>query len=270
MLLSRVASLSIPPRVGDTPSLRKIEMTTWIVGDIHGCADEFDQLLQRLGASPSDSIISCGDLFHRGPDPAGVMDLMTDCNAQFILGNHERTVLKRIALDPQEADGSDRPSLRVHFPTVVASDLDGDGHEPCHIPVDRRREFLVFLQTHEGYFLRSDHVDGAASVHDARQWAVVHAGVLPDLALEDHSPYDLTRTTRLKLPDEPWWYERYEGDDLLLYGHTSDKLPRIHRSGSRMNSLCLDTACVYGGSLTAYSPDLDELVSVQARKSYAA
>jgi hypothetical protein len=34
-------------------------------------------------------------------------------------------------------------------------------------------------------------------------------------------------------------------------------------------ALGLDTGCVYGGRLSAYSPELDELVSVPALARYA-
>ena len=63
-------------------------MTSWIVGDIHGCAEELALLLAELALGPGDRLVSCGDLFHRGPDPVGVMDLLAECRGAFVLGNH--------------------------------------------------------------------------------------------------------------------------------------------------------------------------------------
>ena len=245
-------------------------MTTWIVGDIHGCAEEFGNLIQRLALTGDDTLVSCGDLFHRGPDPAGVMDLMLESGAKFILGNHERTILKRIALDPHQADASDRAPLRDHFPPIDAEDLDGDGHQSCLVPEERRRELLVFLQGHSGYYLRHTDLEGSPLTADGRGWTVVHAGVRPDRLLEDHTPFELTRMTRLEQRGRPWWYEAYAGEELILYGHSSSSLPKAQHRNGRVATLGLDTACVYGGALTAYSPELDEFVRIAAARSYAA
>ena len=50
---------------------------TIVVGDIHGCALEFDDLLRSLGfAQGVDRVVLVGDLVARGPDSAGVVDLI--------------------------------------------------------------------------------------------------------------------------------------------------------------------------------------------------
>jgi len=240
-------------------------MTTWIVGDIHGCAEEFGQLIDHLDLGAHDTLVSCGDLFHRGPDPAGVLDLMIRTGAKFILGNHERAILKRTAMDPKRADGSDRLPLRQNFPAIDAEDLEGDGHESCRLPAERRRELLIFLQKHHGYFLRHSDLEGSPLTADGRPWAVVHAGVVAGRPLDQHSPFELTRLQRLESRGHPRWYDVYEGAELILYGHNSNSLPRARERGGRMTTLGLDTGCVYGGALTAYSPELDEFVRIEAR-----
>ena len=243
-------------------------MTTWIVGDIHGCAQELGTLIEHLELGEQDTLVSCGDLFHRGPDPVGVMDLLIESKARFILGNHERMVLKRVGLAPAESDGSDRPPLREHFPPIDAEDLAGDGDRPCHVQAERRRDLLVFLQGHSGYYLRHTDIEGAGETHDGRGWCVVHAGLDPKKPVEDNSPFELTRTRRLEVRGHPWWYECYQGEDLILYGHSSDRLPNARHFRGRMLTLGLDTACVYGGALTAYAPELDRFVRIPAQCDY--
>ncbi|MEO0660189.1 MAG: metallophosphoesterase, partial [Planctomycetota bacterium] len=83
-------------------------MATWILGDIHGCASELAALLERIAPGPDDAIVSCGDLVHRGPDPAGVCDLLAAHGARFVLGNHELRVLERVGIAPRRHDGADR------------------------------------------------------------------------------------------------------------------------------------------------------------------
>ena len=245
-------------------------MTTWIVGDIHGCAEELGRLLDQLALGPDDRLVSCGDLFHRGPDPAGVMDLLREARAPFILGNHERKVLQRVGLAPQRADAADRPPLREHFPQLEFEDLDGDGHRPCNAPAERRRELLVFLQEHSGYYLRDRDLAGAGPTLDGRPWVVVHAGVHPQKRLEEHTPFELTRIRRLDQRRKPWWFERYDAEPLVLYGHSHARLPQARRARGRLTTLGIDTGCVYGGALTAYAPELDEFVRIPAARAYAA
>ena len=62
-----------------------------IVGDIHACTAELEELLDKIGFSPDDQVIALGDIFDRGPDNRGILRLFTE-NPQFLTlrGNHER------------------------------------------------------------------------------------------------------------------------------------------------------------------------------------
>ena len=49
-------------------------MTTWIIGDLHGCMDSLSALLERLDyARSADRIWLVGDLVNRGPANAEVL-----------------------------------------------------------------------------------------------------------------------------------------------------------------------------------------------------
>jgi hypothetical protein len=69
----------------------------------------------------------------------------------------------------------------------------------------------------------------------------------------------LDRTSRFGTP----WYDVYEGRQIVLFGHWPSAEPR-----RAARALGLDTGCVYGYKLTAYVIELDEIVSVQARRAY--
>jgi calcineurin-like phosphoesterase family protein len=238
-------------------------MATWVIGDIHGCALELERLLQRLRLTPSDRLVAVGDLFHRGPEPAGVLDLLQRHCVSFVLGNHELKVLRRAGVAPR-AVNAPRPVFRDEFPELETCDLDGDGGVECEVPPERRADVLRFLQGHSGFILKHDQIAGAAPTRDGRAWAVVHAGCIPGRALEANTIEDLTSVRRLATAGQPWWYESWTGPELVLFGHTPSPSPRAQRIGERLVALGLDTGCVYGGSLSAYSPELDELVSVKA------
>lgn len=39
-----------------------------IIGDIHGCRTEFEELLDKVGVSAGDEIIALGEIVDRGPE----------------------------------------------------------------------------------------------------------------------------------------------------------------------------------------------------------
>ena len=244
-------------------------MATWVIGDIHGCSDELAQLLGQISLEPGDSLLSVGDLFHRGPDPAGVMDLMQEAGVRFILGNHEMRLLDRFGLAPQRTDGSDRPELREEFDGLEEADMAGDGLRPCLVPADRRAEVLRFLQTHSGFYLEQEALPDAGPTHDGRPWCVVHAGLYPGRHPSDHNREEITSLRRLEGRGKPYWYESYAGPNLVIFGHTPSSVPRIRREKGQMVALGVDTGCVYGGQLTAYCPERDEFQHVPAKTRYA-
>lgn len=66
-------------------------MQTLVIGDIHGCYDEFQALLDKAGLTEGDAIISVGDCVDRGPDTPAVLRFFQEKpNALLIMGNHER------------------------------------------------------------------------------------------------------------------------------------------------------------------------------------
>lgn len=242
-------------------------MTHWIVGDIHGCAVELDQLVQQLDLGSDDQLLSVGDLFHRGPDPMGVIGVLRASNARFILGNHEARVLERFDLAPARSDGSDRPELRQEFGLLQPEDLAGDGRRVLMVEPEQCAEVLCYLQEHDGYFLSQEQLPGAVSTPDGRSWCMVHAGLTPGVHPLDSSPQDLYSMRRLEGRGRPWWYEVYNGPNLVVFGHTPSKIPRRRMFEGQLVALGIDTACVYGGDLSAYAPELDEWMRVPCQKS---
>lgn len=65
---------------------------TLVVGDVHGCSAELRRLLDL--ARP-DRLLLLGDLYTKGPDPAGVWAIIQAWGAAAVLGNHDLAVLHR-------------------------------------------------------------------------------------------------------------------------------------------------------------------------------
>jgi diadenosine tetraphosphatase ApaH/serine/threonine PP2A family protein phosphatase len=208
---------------------------TVVIGDIHGCCDELLELLEKVGLGPTDRVVSVGDLIVKGEKNREVLDLFgADERFSAVLGNHDRALLRywrgaggRL----KEAQEKTRAEL-----------------EPDH------ERYAAYL-------------DSLPLMIDLGSHLIVHAGVRPGVALDEQSPEDLTelrtlgedRTSREGVP----WYEAYEGEKTVLFGHWPAPEPRRAR-----HAVGLDTGCVYGYKLTAYVIETNEFVSVEARRAY--
>jgi serine/threonine protein phosphatase 1 len=76
---------------------------SFVIGDIHGCPEEIDRLLDHLAPSPSDTIVFLGDYIDRGPGSKTVVDRLLRLRQEgpqciFLKGNHEDMFLAFIGL----------------------------------------------------------------------------------------------------------------------------------------------------------------------------
>src|SRR5690349_17029121 len=64
------------------------------VGDIQGCRDELERLLDVARFDPAtDSLEVVGDVVNRGPDSLGTLRLLKSIGASGVLGNHDLHLL---------------------------------------------------------------------------------------------------------------------------------------------------------------------------------
>src|SRR5947199_340047 len=208
---------------------------TVVVGDVHGCYDELVALLEKVALKSSDRLVCVGDLIVKGEKNREVLDLfMRDARFSSVLGNHDRALLERWK--------GERTELKPAQEKCLAELEDG------------RERYAAFLGSLPAYIDLGSHV-------------VVHAGLRPDVALDEQSIEDLTelrtlgpdRTSREGLP----WYEVYDGERIALFGHWPASPPR---RGPK--AIGLDTGCVYGFSLSAFIVETGEFFSVPALRAY--
>ena len=208
-----------------------------VVGDIHGCYDELSALLERARFGPDDELIAVGDLVVKGAKNRAVLDLfIEDARFRAVLGNHDCALRDfwRGARDDL------KPAQRR-----AIEELSGD----C-------ARYAAYLES-------------LPLAADLGTHLIVHAGLRPGVQLAAQAEEDLTelrtlgpdRTSREGVP----WYDVYDGDKMVLFGHWPAAEPR---RGPR--ALGLDTGCVYGYELSAYVIETGELISVPARRAYAA
>lgn len=203
-------------------------MRTILVGDVHGCREELDALLDRVAFASGDRLVFVGDLVARGPDSIGVLDIVRQTGALVVRGNHEQKLLSyRVArnawLDP-----------RLGSPPRPAAAPLGK----IHLEVARA------LRPVDWVILETSPFSVDLPEHDVR---VVHAGIVPDVPFEAQSPDTLLRIRTVRVNGEPvLWGERYEGPPHIVFGHNALGGLQLHPWATG-----LDTGCVYGRALTA-------------------
>jgi protein phosphatase len=236
-----------------------------IIGDVHGCCDELEELLAALGYVKGDGggdgagsawahpegrkAIFVGDLVDRGPRIVDtlktVMSMVRAGTAMCVPGNHD-TKLKR------KLEGHD---VKIsHGLDLSLAELD---RETPEFQADVQR-FLHKLISH---FVLDD---GAL--------VVAHAGLKEEMQgrasakVWDFALFgDVTgEIDEYGLPVRNNWAADYRGRASVVYGHTPAPKPEwLNRT------INIDTGCVFGGSLTALRWPEKTLMSVPARAVYA-
>ena len=75
--------------------MSSIKPRTLLIGDIHGCYRELKTLLDKVKFDPeADRLISLGDLVHKGPKSAKVLEFFYNNGHEVILGNHDEHFLR--------------------------------------------------------------------------------------------------------------------------------------------------------------------------------
>lgn len=225
----------------------------YVVGDIHGRMDLFDALVdaieEDIAASPEveSHVVLLGDLIDRGPDSAGVIKSARKWRkrrtVRILAGNHEEMFLESF---------QDAEVLR-HFlkhggrETILSYGL--PRKEYRKLTLDELFERLPQLVPQKD----RDFVSGFENMIVAGDYVFVHAGIDPNLPLDQQRRSDLL-----------WIRERflrYKGPlpKVVVHGHTIfDEVEAAqHRIG-------IDTGAFRTGVLTALVLEGTERRTIQA------
>ena len=239
-----------------------------VIGDVHGCRAELEELLGALGYAiardaagraagarhPSGRrAVFVGDLVDRGPDTPGVLRLVMGMvaagDAFCVPGNHENKLLRAL----RAKSGQHSKVQRSHGLAESMAQLEAETAE-------FRLEAVAFLDGLISHYL----LDGGRLV-------VAHAGLIEryqgraSRRVRDFCLYGQTtgETDDYGLPVRYPWAQEYRGQAMVAYGHTPVPAPEWVN-----NTLCLDTGCVFGGRLTALRYPEREIVAVPAAQVY--
>ena len=248
-------------------------MATYAIGDVQGCFNELQELLERVGYdSGRDQLWFVGDLVNRGPKSLEVLRFVKSLGkrAVSVLGNHDLHLITQF-------EGFERPRKDDTFADILAA-------PEARALVDWLRT-RPMMHAENGYVLvhagllpqwsvakalsLAHEVEQGLSSSDYREFLVHMYGSTPDMWSDGLRGWDRLRIivnamTRMRFctpggqmefrakgtrppPGYVAWYEaRRPEPETLIFGHWS-------ALGLKLTSrlAALDTGCVWGGSLTA-------------------
>lgn len=237
-----------------------------IIGDVHGCFQELEELLLKLGyqinrveentnnfgfeviAPENRKAIFLGDLIDRGPDSPSVLKLvMSMVNsgiAYCVPGNHDLKLQKYL---------SGKQVQLKHGLDLTVQQLENETSEFKKTV----EQFLYGLISHY--------------VFDDGNLVVAHAGLKEEMqgrgsgAVRAFCLYGETtgEMDEFGLPVRHNWADEYRGKAKVVYGHTP-----VPEAQWLNRTIDIDTGCVFGGKLTALRYPEEEIVSVKAKQIY--
>ena len=139
---------------------------TYAIGDIHGCLEPLDQLLEKIAPRPEDELVFVGDYIDRGPQSREVVDrlLALPHRCVFLMGNHERMLLDFLAGEEED----------IYLENGGRATLASYGGDPDHIPAAH----LAFFHS-----LRP--------MYETPDYLFVHAGIRPMVPVAEQGAHDL-------------------------------------------------------------------------------
>ncbi|WP_370968597.1 polynucleotide kinase-phosphatase [Amycolatopsis sp. cg9] len=222
-----------------------------VIGDVHGCAAELEELLAELGyvdgVHPDGrTAVFVGDLVDRGPDTPGVlrrvMGMAAAGTALVVCGNHEQKLVR--ALHGRKVNAAHGLAESLAQLAEESEEFRRQAHEFC--------DGLIAHYVLDGGDLVVAHAGLPERYHGRASGRVRSMALYGDTTGE---------TDEYGLPVRLPWARDYRGSAMVLYGHTPTLEPEWVN-----NTMCLDTGCVFGGKLTALRYPERQVVSVKAHR----
>ena len=220
-------------------------MSIYVMSDIHGCYDEFMQMLNLISFSDYDELWIIGDVCDRGPKNMKLLQtIISSKNMHIIMGNHDAWLLKysQYMIDCKRdfrAQRADDDYLRwtLRNGGLITSDqfMDLDYHE-CY-------DIKLYLENCPYY--------KELTVH-GKKFLLVHAGLSEEYMKPStviaSVPHDILIWEKIGLDANPF------NDTTMIVGHTptfryGDEYRGKIAIGKNKQIYHIDCGCVFGKSL---------------------
>jgi len=270
-------------------------VSTYVIGDVQGCYDALQRLLETIRFDPAADRLWCaGDLVNRGGQSLATLRLLYSLGDRFLttLGNHDLYLLRE---DWKYPDGGsrNRDLRRV---------LQAPDREPLidwlrHMPLAHWSAEHGFLLLHAGVipqWSRQDTLDRAAELEQrlrgpkagrffarmgksrVRRWSDDRKGwkrrsliadILTRLRFCDPQGKILGSASgppgSARKPYKAWFKHKHRltRDTRIVFGHWA-----ALGLYAKKNVICLDSGCVWGGTLTALRLEDRQLFQVPGKR----
>lgn len=250
--LVRTPSITVPYRTA--PNTR-----VYAIGDVHGCAELLDELLQQITAdaqvvlddSPNTELylIYLGDLVDRGPDSRACIERvmqgppMAQMTQVVLRGNHE-AIMQDILAGQYESfdlwiDNGGRETCQSYGLKMLDVAYEEADHVGYKLNRAVPRSHKAFLSSMENIYRLGDFI-------------FVHAGINPDVPLHAQLAEDLLWIRK------PFLNASGDFGAYVVHGHTP-----VYGADIFENRTNADTGAVYGGALSAAVIDGNEIHLLQ-------
>jgi serine/threonine protein phosphatase 1 len=205
-------------------------MKCYVVGDIHGCLEELETLLESLPLQLQDRIVFLGDYIDRGPDSKAVISFLLERERKkeqeliFLKGNHEDMFLSYLGLP---GNYGNMFLFNGGGATLASYGISPGAMSPEETRSSIPASHLQFLQTLRKYYLMEP-------------FLCIHAGIHPQKTLSEQDDVET-----LWIRDE-FISNRHILPYTVLFGHTPQREVLFHLP----YKICLDTGLVYGNQLS--------------------
>jgi bis(5'-nucleosyl)-tetraphosphatase (symmetrical) len=231
------------------------------IGDLQGCADELEDLLEVLEYDPDEhELWFVGDLVNRGPASARALRRVIELGANSVLGNHDLHLLAAAA--------GQRKTLPNDTLDDVLQAPDRDALLDWLRERPLIREWDDIILVHAGLSPAWKNLRDVARPLER----ALRRGELPlqdpDLAFMTRVRYCNAKGLPAANDTKPGrefapWDVHYRGERVVVCGHWAARGLVLE---SRLRAL--DSGCVWGRRLTAWRVDDNCTVSVPAREMY--
>jgi serine/threonine protein phosphatase 1 len=225
----------------------------YCISDIHGCYDEFMELLQKIPFSADDTLYVLGDVIDRGPEPVKCLQyIMGASNIHLLMGNHERLMLDAIHYSQYGYEEHIELWIRNGGTTTIKG--------MKSLPIEERQAILNYVSS----------LPYMAQVKIGEQnYVLVHAGLKIQKGERKRKDFCTANVISKQTPEDMTWIRedfiktKALPKSITIFGHTPipsikkdrRKSDKVWRDPKFEDKIGIDGWCFNGGCLLALRLD---------------
>ncbi|MBC2725501.1 polynucleotide kinase-phosphatase [Desulfosporosinus sp.] len=251
------------------PLVKEVGAGLDFIGDLHGCYDEFLELLKKLGYRQNEEglylhpegrkLVSVGDILGRGPKSLDCLNFFMKHVEKSLVymvdSNHGWKIARWL---------SGRNVNLTHGDENVAAEFLHYEQEQGKEASDRFKEQVknFLLDAPSNLVFSENGVEGIVAAHAGIRDRYIGK---QSKRISDFCRYgDTDGMDETGRPVRKDWFIQHQSGEIIVWGHDPKPQPLVVN-----NTINIDQGVVFGGSLTAYCYPQKKFVSVGAQKDYA-